>query len=177
MGHRTHQPPRKAECLYCSGASGPVTTSCIAVRENEFVIGSRGELFKCSYDVGNPRGAIGSILDVDAPNTRQAKWLYDPFFDPDCSICIALPGGMGACAAHAMSLTNRADRCSSFRLTYREQSLAFVEAPEKASVRVSMTHSPNAPCEEGTIRPRRNPPEQAEENANAGDHPSGNCGA
>ncbi len=112
----------------------PAATPCTAVREHELVVGSRGELFKCWYDVGNPGELIGTIHDLDARNSRLAKWLlYDPFSDPDCTTCIALPGCMGGCAAHAL-VGDRDSRCGTFRHSYREQVARYVEGAARAAV-------------------------------------------
>jgi len=115
----------------------PAATPCTAVREHELVVGSRGELFKCWYDVGNPGESIGTIHDLDARNSRLAKWLlYDPFSDPDCTTCIALPGCMGGCAAHAL-VGDRDSRCGTFRHSYREQVARYVEGAARAAVPAS----------------------------------------
>ncbi|MEZ5141018.1 MAG: SPASM domain-containing protein [Acidimicrobiales bacterium] len=106
----------------------PATTPCTAVRANELVVGSEGELYKCWDSVGNPREVIGDIRSYGDTNGRLRRWLaYDPFSDPDCSTCIALPGCMGGCAHHAMDLVQRDNRCGTFRHTYQEQVEAFVD--------------------------------------------------
>jgi uncharacterized protein len=81
---------------------------------------------------------IGHIRDYRNPNGRQQKWLkYNPFTDVECRSCIALPVCMGGCAHHAMDKLQYENRCGTFRHTYREQVLAFVEAAEQAG----STHS------------------------------------
>jgi uncharacterized protein len=107
---------------------GPVGTPCTAVREHDLIVGSRGELYKCYESVGNPREVIGNILDAKEPNGRLQKWLkYNPFDDPECRRCIALPVCMGGCAHHAMDVSQYSNRCDTFRHTYREEVLRFVE--------------------------------------------------
>jgi uncharacterized protein len=101
----------------------PVGAPCTAVRRNELVVGSEGELYKCWESVGNRREVIGSIFDVAASvGTRQErKWLaYDPFSDDECTSCVALPVCMGGCANHALDLLQRSNRCSTFRHSYVE---------------------------------------------------------
>ena len=103
--------------------------SCTAVRENELVIGSDGELYKCVESVGNPNEVIGTIFDYADLNGRLRKWLaYDPFSDEECLSCIALPVCMGGCAHHAMDPRLSANRCDTFRWNYREQVQRFVDA-------------------------------------------------
>jgi uncharacterized protein len=116
----------------------PTHTPCTAVRANELVVVSKGELYKCWESVGNHLEVIGHIRDYRNPNGRQQKWLkYNPFTDVECRSCIALPVCMGGCAHHAMDKLQYENRCGTFRHTYREQVLAFVEAAEQAG----STHS------------------------------------
>jgi uncharacterized protein len=79
--------------------------------------------------VGNRREVIGNVRDWKDLNGRLGRWLrYDPFADPECRTCIALPVCMGGCAHHAMDAAQYENRCGTFRHTYREQVDAFVEA-------------------------------------------------
>lgn len=111
----------------------PVTSPCTAVRVNELVVGSRGELYKCWDSVGNSHEVIGHLRDWRDPNDRVLKWLrYDPFTDEACRGCIALPTCMGGCAHHAMSDRAGDSKCSTFRLTYREQVAEFARAADAA---------------------------------------------
>jgi uncharacterized protein len=78
---------------------------------------------------------IGDIRDYQHPNSRIARWLkYDPFANAECRGCIALPVCMGGCAHHAMEALQYENRCGSFRHTYREQVLDFVEVAEARGV-------------------------------------------
>ncbi len=107
----------------------PLGTPCTAVRANELVVGSKGEIYKCWESVGNSFEQIGTIWDYSAEDSRWRRWLdYDPFVDDECRSCVALPVCMGGCAHHAMDLLQRENRCDPFRHTYREQVLAFVDA-------------------------------------------------
>nr|WP_221381658.1 SPASM domain-containing protein [Actinoplanes polyasparticus] len=100
----------------------PSGAPCTAVRDNELVIGSRGEIYKCTETVGDPAEVIGNLLTWPQPGDRLSKWLtYDPFADEDCRSCVALPVCMGGCAYHAMNASLRDSRCSTFRFRHEEQ--------------------------------------------------------
>jgi uncharacterized protein len=52
----------------------PTGAPCTAVRANELVVGSKGELYKCWNSVGNHLEVIGNIRDYQNSNTRLQKW-------------------------------------------------------------------------------------------------------
>jgi uncharacterized protein len=113
------------------GLPQPSGAPCTAVRANELVVGSTGELYKCWDSVGNNLDVIGNIRDYKTSNGRLQKWLkYDPFADAECRSCIAPPVCMGGCAHHGMDLLQHDNRCGTFRRTYAEQVLGFVEVAE-----------------------------------------------
>jgi uncharacterized protein len=117
----------------------PSGAPCTAVRANEVVVGSEGELYKCWDSVGNPREVIGSIFDYTNLNGRRRRWLeYDPFSDEECRGCVALPVCMGGCAHHGMDMLQHENRCSTFRSAYQEQVLAFAEHAEHRGVPVAI---------------------------------------
>ena len=117
----------------------PVGAPCTAVRDNELVIGSRGEIYKCTETVGNPAEVVGNLLDWPRAGDRLMKWLtYDPFADDECRSCRALPVCMGGCAFHAMDARLRDSRCSTFRFRHQERVLHQIrrrgaDAPAPAS--------------------------------------------
>jgi uncharacterized protein len=111
----------------------PTGAPCTAVRANELVVGSEGELYKCWDSVGNRMEVVGDIRDYKNTNGRMQKWLkYDPFADPECRSCIALPVCMGGCAHHGMDLLQYENRCGSFRHTYKEQIISYAEVAERS---------------------------------------------
>jgi uncharacterized protein len=119
--------------LASPGLPQPVGSPCTAVRKNELVVGSRGELYKCWDSVGNHREVVGHLRSWRDPNDRVLKWLhYDPFTDDGCRSCIALPTCMGGCAHHAMNDRAGDSKCSTFRTTYREQVSDFARAADDA---------------------------------------------
>jgi uncharacterized protein len=114
----------------------PVATPCTAVRANELVVGSKGELYKCWESVGNELEVIGHLSEYQDPGGRMQRWLkYDPFANKECQACVALPVCMGGCAHHAMSPVQYENRCGTFRVNHRERVLEFVEAAEQVGSR------------------------------------------
>lgn len=133
---------------------GPIATPCTAVREDEFVVGSDGELYKCWENVGNKRKTVGSILDGQGLGTAKPikEWSgYSPFEDGECLECIALPSCMGGCLHHYNDPRLRHSRCS----TFRDNHLAQVElfawrtlgrvVPETASASAAETNQVRLP--------------------------------
>lgn len=115
---------------------------CTAVRANGLVIGSEGELYKCWESVGNPAEVIGHIADVRDANVGTSKWLkFDPFESVECRQCIALPICMGGCAHHAMDKIQYGNRCRTFRHTFHEQVLAFVERIDNVAQLARISHA------------------------------------
>jgi uncharacterized protein len=110
LGFATDEPP------------GPTGAPCTAVRDNELVVGSRGELYKCPQTVGDPSEVIGNLLAWPQSDNRLLKWLeYDPFADDDCRSCRVLPTCMGGCAHYAMDVKTNEVRCSTFRFTHEAE--------------------------------------------------------
>jgi uncharacterized protein len=105
----------------------PVGAPCTAVREQELVVGSRGEIYKCLETVGDPHEVIGNLTTWPSPGDRLQKWLaYDPFTDDECRSCVALPVCMGGCAYHALDQRLHDTRCSTFRFSHEQQVRDFV---------------------------------------------------
>jgi uncharacterized protein len=112
-----------AESYGLSAPSTPKPTGapCTAVRSNEMVVGSKGELYKCWDSVGDSSEVVGHIGAYTDPGSRLAKWMsYSPFENDECRQCIALPVCMGGCAHHAFDKLEYENRCGTFRHTYRE---------------------------------------------------------
>ncbi|UUX93147.1 radical SAM/SPASM domain-containing protein [Methanoplanus endosymbiosus] len=75
---------------------------CLANRHMGFVVGPKGELYKCWEDPGKPEMVIGSVYN-DEPVTNpvlRAQYTVgtDPFCDPECTDCEMLPICGGGCA-------------------------------------------------------------------------------
>ena len=107
----------------------------MAVRTNELAVGSRGELYKCRDTVGNALEVVGNIRDYHQLNGRLHKWLnYDPFSDPECRECVALPVCMGGCARYSMNTLQHENRCGTFRHNHQERILAYLQSIEQPEI-------------------------------------------
>ncbi len=107
----------------------PIGAPCTAVRANELIVGSKGELYKCWESVGTSADVIGNIRQYTQLNGRMERWLkYDPFRDKECRSCVALPVCMGGCAHHGMNALLYENRCHTFRHTYQEQIVKYARA-------------------------------------------------
>jgi uncharacterized protein len=112
----------------------PRAAPCTAVRVNEFVIGSEGELYKCYSSIGNPLEVIGNVTQYRDTDSRAHKWLkYNPFQNAECRQCIALPVCMGGCAHHAFDIMQYENRCGSFRYTHGQRVEDYVDAFNRES--------------------------------------------
>lgn len=106
----------------------PCGAPCTAVRENEWVVGPQGQLWKCWDNVGDEAHTVGTIFELNEGMQQPSAYdAYDPFRDAECMACIALPVCMGGCAHHAFEEGQRDNRCGTFRFEYRQQMRAFIE--------------------------------------------------
>lgn len=76
--------------------------TCIATNQYGYVIGSKGEIYKCWEDVGKEYMIIGSIHDKSIAINKELFIRYsieaDPFNDIDCIECPVMPICGGGCA-------------------------------------------------------------------------------
>ena len=74
---------------------------CMACRNNAFIIGPKGELYKCWNDFNHPNKVIGNIKDYSLTNlVLISKYIFDStiFNDPKCKECKLYPVCDGGCA-------------------------------------------------------------------------------
>ncbi len=87
--------------------SGAVNT-CTATSRFGYVIGPRGEIYKCLEDVGNGKMVIGSVYDVEAVRNKDIVARYatvaDPFNDKTCMECSCFPVCGGGCVNKRMRM-------------------------------------------------------------------------
>ncbi len=100
---------------------------CAAVRKHSFVIGSRGQLFKCELGIHDDRQAVGSVHPpAEAPPPRQLKrrlavvsggfgsdaldWdAYNPYENEKCGSCQFVPVCKSGCPKAVMEGTTEED--------------------------------------------------------------------
>lgn len=71
---------------------------CSATAINSFVIGPRGELYKCLSNIGDSEFEIGNIFNSFEMNSTHLSYLYESFeSDEECKKCKVLPLCMGGC--------------------------------------------------------------------------------
>jgi len=75
---------------------------CVGTAHNRFVVGPRGELYKCWEDVGQPARVIGDVHRADPITNPELRAQYsvgtDAYSDPECLECSVLPICGGGCA-------------------------------------------------------------------------------
>jgi uncharacterized protein len=85
----------------------PVLESgCVATHDNSWVIGPRGEVYKCWIDVGDPDWVVGSI-NGSVPWRRGliARYMFasDSFTSPECRECVHSTLCNGGCPKSRMA--------------------------------------------------------------------------
>lgn len=74
---------------------------CTATRQNGYVVGPRGELYKCWMDLGLDDMIVGRVDEGGLSNHAAiARYMTgsDNFSDPECRTCYFLPVCSGGCA-------------------------------------------------------------------------------
>lgn len=100
-----------------------IANICTATMKNSYVIGPRGELYKCWEDVGNTDMEVGNIVDHLQNPISRLEELYEttsnPYTDDECVNCSTMPICGGGCANRRVQkliyLNNSADYCSLYK--------------------------------------------------------------
>lgn len=75
---------------------------CMATMQNGYVIGPKGELYKCWEDVGKEKYIIGNIASKELVENQELLALYavgsDAYSDEKCQKCDIMPLCWGGCA-------------------------------------------------------------------------------
>ena len=110
--------------------SGP--GGCVANAHLGFVVGPRGELYKCWEDVGRPDMEVGSVHAdgfITDPVLR-ARYAVgtDPEEDPDCRACDVLPVCDGGCPNKRLWALQRGARGVEYCPPYKDHLEEYLEA-------------------------------------------------
>jgi len=101
-----------------------VTIPCISVSPFFFVIGPKGELYKCWETVGIEKEVVGYLDNPKVLTPNSAKWLnYNPLKFKNCKRCNVLPICMGSCPYHQIqkySWLKPSDNCPPWKYNLKD---------------------------------------------------------
>ena len=113
---------------------GDLDGTCVATRLLGFVVGPEGELYKCWDDVGRPSMVVGSVHaeETAADHVLRARYAtgVDPYRDPECLACAALPICGGGCAHRRLLVKYEGregiDCCSPYKARLTDQLEGYI---------------------------------------------------
>jgi uncharacterized protein len=112
--------------------SGALPGVCVATCRSDLVVGPRGELYKCWEDVGKPHMVVGDLHAAEPVTDPGLQALYtlgaDPFSDPECLACAALPICGGGCANRRLRLRHFGEDGVTVCTPYKDHLTAYLEA-------------------------------------------------
>lgn len=113
----------------------PGGVSCASLVGGNLTVGSEGELYPCSSHIGNQDEILGDLRTATGAGSGEIFTGFDPFADPECRACAALPLCMGGCPHDAVALdpVTRANRCFDFFYSYRGEISYYAETQEARS--------------------------------------------
>jgi len=104
---------------------------CVASSHNGFVVGPRGELYKCWEDVGKEHMVIGDVHEEEPITEPEMRALYslgtDPYDDPECLACAVLPICGGGCANKRLRARHFPEEGLMVCSPYRDHLTAYLE--------------------------------------------------
>ena len=107
-------------------------SACVANSINGFVVGPKGELYKCWEDVGKPQMVIGTIFEENHLTNPGLIAAYaigtDPYLDSDCLACSTLPICGGGCANKRLRSKQLHEEGLEFCSTYKKNLIPYLEA-------------------------------------------------
>ncbi len=113
---------------------------CVATSDKGYVIGPRGEIYKCWHDVGLREREVGTIFDGEPWNMKLlANYMVgtDAFDDPKCISCFLIPVCDGGCAELRMKNNSgnfNFDTCLEYKNRLPELLEIFYEKNKKKSI-------------------------------------------
>jgi uncharacterized protein len=106
--------------------------TCIATSHYGYVIGPKGEIYKCWEDVGKEHMIIGSVHDEELVGNRKLVTRYsigtDPFNDSTCMECPVMPVCGGGCINKRMRSQQFGEKGIEFCSPLKESLISYLEA-------------------------------------------------
>lgn len=111
--------------------TGDIDSVCVGIAHNRFVIGPKGELYKCWEDVGKPAMVVGNIHEADPVTNPELRAQYsigtDAYNDPECLACSVLPICGGGCANKRLRAKQFGEKGLEFCSPYRKNLIGYLE--------------------------------------------------
>lgn len=107
------------------------STYCAAASPNGFVIGPKGELWKCWADVNKPEASFGNVREPIELKPKLLEWLtYDALTQfPECRSCTFFPVCAGGCPEVAIRHGNHdGSNCVSWKLMMDRKIDVYLQA-------------------------------------------------
>jgi uncharacterized protein len=105
---------------------------CVATTHNRFVVGPRGELYKCWEDVGNPAREIGDLHKANPITNSELRAQYssgtDAYSDPECLECAVLPICGGGCANKRLRVKHFDEPGLQYCSPFKDNLVQYLEA-------------------------------------------------
>ncbi len=103
---------------------------CSANTLNSFVIGPKGEMYKCWEDVGKENMVVGSIFKDEFLTNFELVTLYslgtDPYLDSECLECNVLPICGGGCANRRLRAKHFHEEGLEFCSLYKDNLVTYL---------------------------------------------------
>ena len=116
----------------------PITKmgECIARFMNSYIIGPKGEFYKCWCDVGDYSKVTGSLKEGITNHDLYTKYMAgsDPLFDHKCNKCAYFPICNGGCAFKRIKETfkkNKGEVCTIQKDKMEDFIIAYYDSLEK----------------------------------------------
>lgn len=94
---------------------------CTAVQNNALVLGPRGNIYKCYFDLNNEARRVGSLSAGVAPGPRLLEWMdHEIARDAECESCTFLPVCFGGCTKKWHTGASKSTICTPFRYNWSD---------------------------------------------------------
>ncbi len=105
--------------------------TCVATRRYGYVIGSKGEIYKCWEDVGKKEMVIGSVHEEQFLTNPKLVTRYsigtEPFNDSICMKCPVMPICGGGCVNKRLRSQQFGEECLEYCSPLRESLQSYLE--------------------------------------------------